>query len=119
MSYYLRERIKFYQNKKNMTTTVIGQKDKSQNGRYKKTNTPKFPKNKHFLPPDTHTHVGTKYSFFGKFGVLLFPYNTRFEIRTFALLPTKNISKKPTKNKTTETSYKDLTHYTLYIRINL
>ena len=41
-----------------------------------KQNTPNFPKNEHFLPPDTHTYVcvsgGKKPSFFGKFGVLCF-----------------------------------------------
>ena len=31
---------------------------------------------------------GKKFSFFGKFGVLFFSRNTRFEIRPFALLPT-------------------------------
>ena len=38
-----------------------------------KQNTPNFPKNQHFLPPDTHTYVW---------------YNTRFEIRPFDSLPT-------------------------------
>ena len=42
----------------------------------RKQSTPNFPKNKHFLPPDTHTYVcvspGKKCSFFGKFGVLCF-----------------------------------------------
>ena len=41
-----------------------------------KQNTPNFPKNEHFLPPETHTYVcvsgGKKPSFFGKFGVLCF-----------------------------------------------
>ena len=36
----------------------------------RKQSTPNFPKNEHFLPPDTHTCVGKKYLFFGKFGVL-------------------------------------------------
>ena len=47
----------------------IRQKGESQNGCFKKVKHAKFPKNKHFLPPDTHT--------------------TRFEIHLFALLPTK------------------------------
>ena len=42
----------------------------------RKQSTPNFPKNEHFLPPDTHTYVcvsgGKKCSFFGKFGVLCF-----------------------------------------------
>ena len=37
---------------------------------------PKFPKNKHFLPPDTHTYVRVsgdkKGLFFGNFGMLCF-----------------------------------------------
>ena len=40
----------------------------------RKQSTPNFPKNKHFLPPDTHTYLcvsgGKKCSFFGKFDVL-------------------------------------------------
>ena len=53
----------------------------------RKQSTPNFPKNEHFLLPDTHTYVcvsgGKKCSFFGKFGVLCF-----FEIPLlrFALL---------------------------------
>ena len=39
----------------------------------RKQSTSNFPKNKHFLPPDTHTYVclsgDKKCSFFGKFGV--------------------------------------------------
>ena len=42
----------------------------------RKQNTPNFPKNEHFLPPDTHMYVcvsvGKKCSFFGKFGILCF-----------------------------------------------
>ena len=57
----------------------------------RKQSTTNFQKNKHFLPSDTHTYVcvsgGKKCSFFGKLGVL-FSCNTRFEIRSFALLPT-------------------------------
>ena len=42
----------------------------------RKQSTPNFPKNEHFLPPDTRTYVwvsgGKKCLFFGKFGVLYF-----------------------------------------------
>ena len=71
-------------------SSVIRRKGKYQNGCFKKQCTTNFPKNEHFLPPDTHTYMcvsagggrGKKCSFFGKFGV-------PFEIRPFALLPTK------------------------------
>ena len=38
---------------------IVGNKAKgeSQNGCFKKTKHAKFPKNEHFLPPDTHTYV--------------------------------------------------------------
>ena len=51
---------------------------KSQNGCFKKNkqSTPNFPKNEHFLAPDTHTYVcvsgGKKCSFFEKFDQLRF-----------------------------------------------
>ena len=52
-----------------------------------------FPKNENFLPPDTHTYVcvsgDKKCSFFRKIWRALFSWNTHFEIRLFALLPTK------------------------------
>ena len=52
-----------------------------------KKSTPHFPKNKHFLSPDTHTYVwGKKCSFFEKFGVLCF---LETPVLRFALLPTK------------------------------
>ena len=38
-------------------TPVIRQKGESQNGCYQKTKHVKFPKNKHFIPPDTHMCV--------------------------------------------------------------
>ena len=44
-------------------------------------------------PPDTHSYVlsgGKKCSFFVKFRVLCFLETPRFEIRPFALLPTKS-----------------------------
>ena len=54
----------------------------------RKQSTTNFPKNKHFLPPDTHTYVcvsgGNKCSFFGKFRVLCF---LKTPISRFALLP--------------------------------
>ena len=53
--------------------------------------TPNTPKNEHFLPPNTYAYVCVsgykKCSFFGKFGMLCF-LETRFDIRSFALLPT-------------------------------
>ena len=52
------------------------QKGKSQNGGVKKVSMPNFPKNGHFLSPDTYTYVcvsgGKKCSFFGKYGVFCF-----------------------------------------------
>ena len=36
-------------------SSVIRQKGESQNGCFKRQSTPNFPKNEHFLPPDTHT----------------------------------------------------------------
>ena len=51
----------------------------------RKQSMPKFPKNKHFLPPDTHTYVGGKKClFFGNFGVLSF---LETPVLRFALLP--------------------------------
>ena len=68
-------------------SSVIRQKDESQDRDKKKKSTPSFPINEHFLPPDSHIYVcvteGKKYSFFGKFGVLCF----LFAILRFALLP--------------------------------
>ena len=57
-------------------SSVITQKGESQMGVTRKKITPNFPKNEHFLTPDTHRHVhvtgGKQCSFFGKFGVLCF-----------------------------------------------
>ena len=54
----------------------------------RKQSLPNFPKNEHFLPPDTHTYVcvtgGKKCSFFGKSGVLCF---LETPVLRFALLP--------------------------------
>ena len=61
-------------------------------GVMKKQTTKNFPKNKHFLHPDTHTQVCVtgvkKCSFFRELGILSSLVNTRFEIRSFALWPT-------------------------------
>ena len=38
-------------------SSVIRQKSESQKCSYKKQSTPNFPKNKHFLPPDTYLGV--------------------------------------------------------------
>ena len=54
----------------------------------RKQSTPNFPKNEHFLPPDTHTYVCVsgvnKCLFFGKLGVLCF---LEIPVLRFALLP--------------------------------
>ena len=54
----------------------------------RKQSTPNFPKNEHFLPPDTHTYVcvtgAKKCLFFGKFGELCF---LKTPIMRFAFLP--------------------------------
>ena len=69
-------------------SSVIRQKGESQNGCFKKTKHAKFPKNEHFLPPDTHTYECVSEGFvFRKIWRALFSWNTRFEIRPFALLP--------------------------------
>ena len=50
-----------------------------------------FPKNEHFLPPDTPAcayHQGVRNVRFRKIWRALFSCNTRFEIQTSALLPT-------------------------------
>ena len=68
-------------------SSVIRQKGESQNECFKKTKHVNFVKNKHFLPPDTHTYVCVsgckKCSFFGKFVVLCFLETPVFR---FALL---------------------------------
>ena len=38
-------------------SSVIRRKGKYQNGCFKKQSTTNFPKNEHFLPPDTHTYM--------------------------------------------------------------
>ena len=64
----------------------VGNKAKGRISR--KQSTPNFPKNEHFLPPDTHKYVcvagDKKCSFFGKFGVLYF---LETPVLRFALLP--------------------------------
>ena len=54
----------------------------------RKQSKPNFPKNEHFLPPDTHRYVcvagGRKCLFFGKFGMLCF---LEISVLRFALLP--------------------------------
>ena len=67
---------------------VIRQKGESQKRETRNQSTPDFPKNKHFLPPDTHTYVCVseckKYWFFEKFGVFCFLVTT---VLRFAHLP--------------------------------
>ena len=57
-------------------SSVIRQKGESQKGVSRKQSTPNFPKNEHFLSPDTHTYMcvsgSKKCLFFGKFGMLCF-----------------------------------------------
>ena len=58
----------------------------------RKQSTPNFSKNEIFLPPDTHTCVCVsrgKKCLFSEICRALFPCNTSFEIRPFALLTTK------------------------------
>ena len=68
--------------------SVIRKKGESQNGCFKKTKHAKFSEKRTFLTP-WYAHVHPKCLFFGKFGVFFFSWNTRFEIRPLALLPTK------------------------------
>ena len=78
---YTQKKLKINLTQRN-TTSIIRQKGESQNGCFKKNKGREiFRKKKHFLPPDTHTHVciavGKKCSFFGKFGVLCFLYKQK------------------------------------------
>ena len=72
-------------------SSVTRRNGESQNGGNKKPKQTNFPKNKHFLPPDTHACVcvsrDKKCSFSGKFWHA-FSWYFRFEIFLFALLPT-------------------------------
>ena len=55
----------------------------------RKESTPKFPKNKHFLPPDRYFYVcvsGGKKCFFKKNWRALFSCNHHFDIRPFYLI---------------------------------
>ena len=70
---------------------VIRQKGESQNGCFKKRKHAQFSEKRIFLTP-WYAHVrarirGKKCSFFRKIWRALFSWNTRFEIRTLALLP--------------------------------
>ena len=66
-------------------SSVIKQKGESlKRGVSRKQSMPKFPKNKHFLPPDTHVSVGKKCLFFGNFCMLCF---LETPVLRFALLP--------------------------------
>ena len=64
-------------------STVIRQKSKSQNRCFIKQSTSNFPKDEHFLPPDTRRYVSDT-KFFEKFGVLCF---LETPVLRFALLP--------------------------------
>ena len=72
--------------------SVRGKRANLKTGVSRKQSTSNFPKNEHFLPTDAQTYV-KKYLFFGKFDVLCFLENTRFEISPSALLPTSYLSK--------------------------
>ena len=82
--------------KENLLSFYKRQKGESQNGCFKKAKHAKFPKNKHFLPPDMHTYVcvsgGKKCLLFGNFDVFAFlkhpffallPYYRRFHTTNF------------------------------------
>ena len=70
-----------------------GQRANLLTGLSRKQSTPNFPRNEHFLPPDTHTYVcvsgrcvsgGKKCSFFEQFGVFCF---IETPVLRFPLLP--------------------------------
>ena len=69
-------------------SSVIRQKANFKTGVSRKQSTPKLPKNKHFLPPDTHTYVcvlGSKKGLlFGNFNVLCF-LETPFVIKDYLI----------------------------------
>ena len=74
---------------------VIRQKGESQNGCFKKTSMPNFPKNEHFLPlirTRRCAYQGLRNVVFWKIWCALYSWNTRFEIRPFALLPTISLA---------------------------
>ena len=67
------------------------QKGESQSRCFKKTKHAKFSKNEHFLPPEhirTCAYQGVRDVRFSEICRAFFSWNTRFEIRPFALLPT-------------------------------
>ena len=82
---WLNMKLGFFQS---LLSSLISQKGESQSSVSRKQRKPHFPKNEHFLPPDTHTYMcvsrGKKCSFFGKFGMLCF---LETPILKFALLP--------------------------------
>ena len=63
-------------NKSHPKVFFFGKRANIKTGVSRRQSTSKFPKNKHFLPPDTHTCVcvsgGKKCLFFGNFDVLCF-----------------------------------------------
>ena len=58
-------------------SSVKGKRANLKTGVSRKQSTPNFPKNEHFLPPDTHISRAKKYSFFAKFDKLCYRRNTR------------------------------------------
>ena len=71
-----------------LNTSVISKRADLKTGVSRKQSTPKFPKNQHFLPPDTHTCVcvsgGKKCLFSRNFGMLCF---LATPVLRFAYLP--------------------------------
>ena len=76
----------------NTKSLVTRQKVESQNGCYKKSKHAKFSGNKENSGTRACAYQEVKrQEFFGKFGALFFSCNHRFEVRPFALLPTKSL----------------------------
>ena len=87
----------------NCKTSAIRQKGKSQNGCFEKTKDAKFSEKRTFFYPLIRIHVavsgGKKMFVFRKIWRALFSWNTRFEIRPFALLLTKREKKREESSK--------------------
>ena len=80
-----------------VSSSVIRESVNLKTGVSRKQSTANFPKNKHFLPPDTHTYEcvwgGKKCSFFGKFDMFCFLEAPvlRFALLTYYRRVTLNI----------------------------
>ena len=74
----------FFLNSILINSSIIRQKGEYQTEVTRKQSTPNFPKNKHFLHPDTHMYVRVRnFRFFAKFGMFWFLVNS---ISRFAFL---------------------------------